>query len=269
MAKPARKPTAQVPGGKDHPLLQAFDAVQQAEKLRRAGKLDRARSVCANALKQYPDYVAALHTMGLILADQSQYDKALEQMHRAMMLNPVDPKILTGLSGVYLRVGSHLMAARTLEQAVEVGPKDVNVLMTLGEIYREQKEYELSKEAYEAALEIEPGLMLAEIGLARNLSQIGQLKEAAQIYERHVRQGSRALAHLYALGDLPSALVNIDIIPLLEEAKPTNKRVAADEFKAQLAFARAIAFNRAGRFEEAWEQVNRARRYKAAENKKA
>ena len=139
MAKPARKPAAQAPSLNEHPLLQAYDAVQEAEKLRLSARLDRARSVCAMALKQYPDYVGALYTMGLILADQGQFDKALEQMHRAIMLNPLDPKILTGLSGVYLRVGSDLMAARTLEQALEVGPKNANILVTLGEIYHEQR----------------------------------------------------------------------------------------------------------------------------------
>jgi len=271
MAGPAQQSAAHAPGRaerQDPPIVRAFDTLREAEQLRLAGKHDRARSVCALALKEFPDYVGALHTMGLILADQTHYDKALEYLHRALMLNPTDPKVLTGLSGVYLRLGSDLMAARTLEQALEAQPKDVNILVTLGEIYREQKEYEFSKDAYQAALEIEPDLVVAQIGLARNLAQIGELQQAAEIYEKHIRAGSRALNHLLALGALPAQFVNLDILPLLDETVQPPKRLPPDEFKSHIAFAKALALDAAGRYEEAWEQVNRARRYNAAQNKK-
>jgi len=246
-------------------MVQAYDAVQEAEKLRKAGRLDRARSVCALALKPFPDYVAALYTMGLILADQSQYDKALEPLHRALMLNPQDPQILIALSGVYLKLDSHLMAARTLEQASEISPNDANILVTLAEIYREQKEYELAKGAYEAALEAEPTLTVAEFGLLQNLMDIGELEKAAEIVQKHVRGGSRTLFLLYTLSQLPTALVDLDPIPLLDEIEPGAKKISPEDFKAQAAFTKASAFDKAGRHEEAWEQVNRARRYNSAE----
>lgn len=270
MAKRTRKRVPDTrPNNEDHPLLHEFAAVQEAEKLRLAGKFDQARSTCAAVLTKDSDYVAALFTMGLILADQSQYDKALSHLHRATMLNPFDHQILTGLSGVYLRLGANLMAARTLEQALHVAPKDTNILITLGEIYREEKEYELSKEAFEAVLDIEPTLLVAEIGLARNLIHIGELAEAAKIFERQVRGGSRLLSYLYYLSQLPASLVNLDLISLLKEAKPQGKKAVDDQFRAQLAFTKAAALDKAGRYEEAWTQVGEARGYYLVENRTA
>jgi tetratricopeptide (TPR) repeat protein len=220
-------------------------------------------------LKQHPDYVAALQTMGLVLADRSQYEKGLEYLHRASMLNPNDPKILTALSGVYLRLGSSLMAARTLEQARQLAPKDANILATLGEIYREEKEYELSKLAFESALEIEPTFVAAETGLALNLMQIGQLAQAGAILEKKVREGSRSISFLYMLSQLPPSLVSLNIVSLLDEATPHTGKAETDEFRAQLGFSKAAALDKAGRYEEAWACVSEARRYNLVENRKA
>lgn len=240
-------------------FLQLVDAVQNAEKLRLAGKLDAAYSACEKVLKKDPDYVAAVFTMGLILADQSKFPRSLEYLHRAVMFNPHDPKLLTGLSGVYLRLNANLMAARTLEQALAVAPNDANIHMTLGEIYREEKEYELSKQAYEAALGIDPGLSVAEIGLARNLTEIGHLEEAASIYEKYLREESHSLFFLYYLSQLPKDLVSVDLVALLEKASPAPQQNSA-QFRTQLAFTKAAAFDKAGRYEDAWEQVCTARR---------
>src|SRR5688572_18068748 len=122
-------------------LLEARAKLEQAELFRRQKHLDSARKICDDLLKRYPDYVGALHTLGLILADQHDYPGALSQLSRAAMLNNKDWKILTALSGVYLRLNAPQMAAEILEQARKLKPDDASVLITLGEIYREQREY--------------------------------------------------------------------------------------------------------------------------------
>ena len=253
-----------------HPILRAHTAVQDAERLRLDGKLDRAQSECAALLRQYPDFVAALQTMGLVLADRSQYERAVDYLHRAAMLNPHDPNILTGLGGVYLSVGANLMAARTLEQARQLAPSNVNILATLGEIYRAEKEYELSKEAFEAALSIDPGYDAAQNGLALSCMHIGELVKSAAILERKVLQGSRSIEFLYLLSQLPSSLVSLDLLALLNEAERQAGAAAKpnEEFLSHLAFAKAAACDQAARYDEAWTHLCEARRCNLAENRK-
>lgn len=265
-----KKPQSTKPQSADaaHPMVQMFDAVHQAEALRLAGKLNEARTLCGKALKQDRQYVAALFTMGLILADQSDYERSLGYLHRAAMHNPHDPKILTGLSGIYLRMGANMMASRTLEQARGITPGDPNILITLGEIYRDEKEYELSKEAFEAALKIEPDRDVAQMGLARNLNEIGELDRARRLFESRLEDGSRSMACLYHLSQLPTSLVTVDVLALLDEAKPAEKQ-SMDDFRSQRSFARAAALDKAGRHEEAWSEVCKARRYNSGENRRA
>src|SRR5262249_21160601 len=119
------------------PLLDAFQTLQQAEQLRQQHEFARARSICESLISRHPDYAAALHTLGLILADQGRYEEALDCLVRAVMLNPHSWISLTALSGVYLRLGAVESALSTLEQAKSIEPRDPSVLLTAGDVYRE------------------------------------------------------------------------------------------------------------------------------------
>ena len=200
--------TASTPkaGAEIHPFEQMITAVQEAEKLRLAGQLDRALSTCGAVLKQDPDYVAALFTMGLILADRSQYEKALGYLHRAAMINPYDPKILDRIERSLFKAGLKFDGGENAGTGSRsLLPGMPTSIATLGEIYRNEKEYELSKQAFETALEIDPEFTWQpRSGLALNLMEIGHLSEACAIFGKHVSQGSRSLAASLPLVPTPS-----------------------------------------------------------------
>src|SRR5262249_22437924 len=144
-----------------NPLQASFIQLQEAEQLRQQRKFSRAQAICESLVRRYPDYVAALHTLGLIHADKENYQRAFDCLARAAMLNPESWTTLTALSGVYLRLGANEMAAQVLEQARRLQPRDVSILVTLGEIYLEEREYQLAQETHRQALDIEPNLLAA------------------------------------------------------------------------------------------------------------
>ena len=106
----------------DNPIQDAFIRLEHAEQLRLQGKLDRAQRVCKSLLREHPDYMAALHTIGLIYADKGNHQQSLNSLVRAAMLNPRSWSTLTALSGVYLELKATEMAAHTLEQARAIRP---------------------------------------------------------------------------------------------------------------------------------------------------
>ena len=124
----------------------SFLRVQQAEALRQHGRFDQAEAICESLVRSCPDYVAALHTLGLVLADQERHRDALIYLVRAVMLNPRSWTALTALAGVYLRLGATEMASQTIEQATAIEPGDASVLLMLGDVRREQCEYEIARE---------------------------------------------------------------------------------------------------------------------------
>lgn len=246
-----QKNTAHTAGEPENPLREARERLAEAERLRQEGKLGAAQSICEKLLARYSDYMGALHTLGLILADKHDYSRALVPLVKAAMLNPRSWITLTALSGVYLRLGAREMAAQTLEQAARLRPDDVNILVTLGEIYRDDREYELAVETFRKALEEEPDLAVATQGLASTLSSLGEDAKAAHLLEGLVKRQGVSVTTLYSLARLPKDVVSVDLVSLLQDVERSTE-AHDEEDKIAMEFTRAAIFDKAGRHEAAW-----------------
>lgn len=235
------------------------DQLEEADRLRQQGKLDRAETICNGLLRRYPDYVAAFHTLGLVYLDKRSYDRALNCLVRASMLDPENWMTLTALSMAYLRLGATETAARTLERALAIRPGDAAILTTLGEIRREEREYELAEECYRQALGIDPGLESAAIGQALCLAAMGRNREAGHVLEQAWRQGHRSLNLLHVMATLPAGTLSFDLLAALDAIAPRQADTDA-ESRNTFAFVRAAALDKIGRHTEAWEHLVAANR---------
>src|SRR5215475_4496857 len=195
---------------------QARRQLQQADDLRRQGQLDRAESICFELTRRYPDYVAALHTLGLVHLDRRNFQRALDCLVRAEMLDPGNGMILTALGLTYMRLGARDMAARTLGQALASGFDDATVFASLGELYRNDHDYTRAEEAYRKALALDGGLESSKIGLALCLSALGRYTEAADVLQDAFRRDHCSLSLLDAIASLPQKSVNIDLAAALD-----------------------------------------------------
>jgi tetratricopeptide (TPR) repeat protein len=236
------------------PLLQSHSRLREAERLRQAKALDKSQTICVDLLKAHPDYVGALQTLGLVLADRRDYEGARLNLSRAAMLNPRDWKILTALAGVYLKLDAREMAMRTLEQARGFKPNDANILATLAEIYREEREYELAAAAYEQAQALDPSLRAMRIGLGSSLIHLGRFDEAAQAFISLFREDAQDLAALAALAQMPSGFAGIDVLKSLGEVRARPGQTH-EEFEITRAFARSAALDGAKLHSEAWNEL--------------
>jgi Flp pilus assembly protein TadD len=133
--------------GQSRPGTHPREQLEEADRLRQQGKLDRAEAICYPLVRRYPGYVAAMHTLGLVYLDKGNFERALDWLVRASMLEPTNWMTLTALSLTYLRLGANEAAAQTLERALAIKPQDASILASLGEIHREGREYEAAEEA--------------------------------------------------------------------------------------------------------------------------
>src|SRR5262245_55381522 len=184
------------------PVRDAFLGVQGSDQLRLARQFDQAQALCEGLLREYPDYNAALHTLGLIQLDKGDYQRALDSLVRAAMYDPQNWGTLIALSVVYLKLHAAEMATQTLERARALNPDDVGLFLTLGEIYMEEREYELGRDVFGRALAREPNLAPAAMGLATACSYLGEFAEAAKVLEGMIARGQRSLDVLVALAGL-------------------------------------------------------------------
>lgn len=246
---------------KTSPLIEARNQLEYAEGLRQKGKLVAAQKSCEALLRLYPDYVGALHTLGIILADRGKLHQAQDAFTQALNLNPRDWVVLTALSTVYLQNGANEMAARTLKQALKHKPDDERVLATLGEIYKDEREYERSAQSFRRVVDMDPEFSEAWLGLGRALGHMGELSESAKCFEEVIRIEKQSLSALYGLSQLPASLVKVDLLALLASvdcSAGTNK----EDLDVTRAFANGATLAKAGRYKQAWETlkaVNRKR----------
>jgi tetratricopeptide (TPR) repeat protein len=258
-----RPTNAQPSSGQPKPARLPRDQLEEADRLRQQGKLDQAEAICNALTRRYPDYVAALHTLGLVYLDKRIFQRALDCLVRASMLDPNNWMTLTALSMAYVRLGATEMAAQTLERALVIRPQDAAILASLGEIRREEREYEIARQAYRQALAIDPNLASAAIGLALCLSSMGQNSDAARVLEEAFKRGHRSLNLLHVVTTLPAGTVGIDVLSALDALFARQNEPDA-EFKNTSEFVRAAALDRAGRHTEAWPLLVAANRPLAA-----
>ena len=257
-----------------NPVTAAHIRLAEADRLRKAGKLKQAHAICEALLEKHPDYVGALHTLGLVCMESKSYWAALSYFVRAAMLNPKDWTILVNLANVYLGLGAEDMAAHALEQARALKSDDPNIQFTLGQIYEAQREYELAAECFAKALDLDPDYPGAAHILGGCCGHLGDVERAASALKRALtspQTTTHRLQILYLLSQLPAAVVDVDLLSGLDEAYATDDK-NDPEFEMRAAFIRGSAFHKQGRHEEAWENLVAAntgpdRRYAGAYEK--
>jgi tetratricopeptide (TPR) repeat protein len=240
-------------------LQESFIRLQQAEQLRQRARFDEAQSICELLLQRHPDYAGALHTLGLIAGDREDHQQALNYLVRAAMLNPRNWMTLTALSGVYLRLGAVEMAKQTIGQARLIEPKQGGVLLLQGDIFREDREYQFARDAYRQALAIDPSLTAAAIGLGWCLADLGEHRQAAEVFESLIQRGIPLVEPLRALASFPAAAVRIDLLSRLDKVHRQQDESVA-QFERAIAFIRATGLDQAGHHALAWEQAMRVNR---------
>jgi Flp pilus assembly protein TadD len=245
-------PAALAPGF-GSPTLEAGAALQDAEKLRRAGDFKRAIAVCERLLGAFPDYYGALQVLALVLSEAGKHQAALLPAIRAAMVNPRDSYAAWFLSTLYSELGAEEMALRSVRQALELKPEEPGALTTLGTIYKDAREYELAAAAYKSALHIDPAIVEAWLGLASSLEHIGDLSGAVAALEEVIAGDiSAPIGALAALSQLPSSLHKVDILALLEKHQRPDFK--SEERASIVPFVRGAVLDRAGRHAEAWKE---------------
>ncbi len=241
------------------PLQAAHAKLSEAERCRRAGELDRARTLCEALLAEHSDYVGALQTLGAVHLAKQNFRQALSCFVQAAMHCPKDWVNLTNLGTVYLRLGARRLARQTLEEARRLQPDDAHLQMSLAEVHREERDYALAGERYQRALELSPSHADAAHGLADACLQLGRTEEAAAALKLAHQLRPDSVAILYSATQLPEAAAQIDLLKALDGVRRQEAQNQA-EFEAVRDFTRAAALDRLGRHEEAWAALVEANR---------
>ncbi len=245
---------------KQDPLGPTANKLQEAEQLRRQKKHRQAKRICEDLLQEFPDYVGALHTLGLIFADMRQYEKSVTLLGKAAMFCPVDWRIYTALAGLNLELKRPDTAIANLEQAQKLSPGNIEIIATLAEVYRDQKEYELSARNFEMVLKHKKDDRSTKILLANCHEHLGNLSDACEIYESLIIDGQHNIDIIGALLQLPESLHSLDFNSVFSDI---DELAVKDMYK--LNYIKSIYNHRNNRYKEAWSELEEANEVKKVE----
>ncbi len=234
----------------------------EAERLRRAGNLDGAQAICQALLKEHPNYVGALQTLGVVHLERRSFQDAYRCLNLAALLCPEDAVTLDNLANAYMGLGGHTMAAHFLSLARNLRPHDHTLLWTLANLHREQRDYGAAADVFRNILKELPASADAAHGLGDCLVQLGQIEEARDALDLAHRLDPSSIAILYSLSQLPRCGAGIDLIPALAKVR-RQKGQGEAAYAMQCALTRAAACDQRADHAGAWASIMAACRLAA------
>jgi predicted O-linked N-acetylglucosamine transferase (SPINDLY family) len=134
-------------------IQQSFDLAVQHHQ---SGRLREAESLYRQVLAQYPNHADALHLLGVIALQSSQYPAAADLIARAIALRPTEAPYHNNQGNAWMSLGKLDAAAASFRQALALRPSYAEAHYNLGLVFQKQ---ELAPDAiaeYRTALQLKP-----------------------------------------------------------------------------------------------------------------
>lgn len=192
---------------------------------------------------------------GKIALACKDYDQAIEAFRKAATINPRDIESLTNLGTLYDQMGRADEAVPILEQAIaaKAHPKTA---MALGAAKRHVFDTPGALAAYQTALNLDPKLTEAAVQVAAAQTELGAFEEAAKSLKQALSVRSNHPGALAALLSLKTDSADEHHITAAEALLNSGQLREDDE--SRLAFGLARAYERSGRYDEAFSSAQRA-----------
>jgi eukaryotic-like serine/threonine-protein kinase len=199
----------------------SLDALKQYSlgiESHRAGKFEEARAFYESALREDPNFTAAMASLGMIDFEKFDKENGKTLLSKAVaQVGTVTDRERFGILAFYARaVENNLPAAiQHLKACVALYPDDSTTHNNLGHFYRQMKRYDDSVAEFKEAIRIDPTLMISYNGLAITyLDGLGDMNATIELSKRQISQDDRqfwAYDHLgwayLGKGDLEQARI--------------------------------------------------------------
>jgi tetratricopeptide (TPR) repeat protein len=215
----------------------------------RARDFAEAERCCRELIERDARHFDALHLLGVVCLDRSQYSDAVDYLTRAERERADEPQIHYHLGTALLGLKQYPEAEAHLRRAVALRPDDSLALNNLGNALAGGGRHEDAIECFREALALQPGRASARYNLGRSLAALDRLEEAVASFHAALADASaepHRRADVYA--SLGEALVGLG---RYDEALATCRAMA--DLRAEVAeWNESLALLLLGRFAEGW-----------------
>ena len=179
-----------------------------AEALEAQWRLQLSRNNCVDAeetlmttLDHYPSNAAAQYSLYQALCCQGKWLAAYEAARRASILDPFNDQYAMDRASTLILLDDYDGAKEIWRRILEQHPNKSTGYRGLGHFHRFSGELAKAQQWYTQALDVNSGLIWNKLYAARNLTDMGLMKEAIALYPENHRWELH-----YAAGDFDTAL---------------------------------------------------------------
>jgi Tfp pilus assembly protein PilF len=158
--------------------------IHQALDCHRQGNLAQAEKLYAEVLAIRPDYVDALHMLGLIKLQRSDLVGALQLMSGALRIRPKSPEVLLNYANVLSALGRDGDALTALDQVLSVKRRSIEAHNNRGAVLERLGRDQEAMEAFDRALDIKGNHADALYNRGSVLRKMGRHDEALRDFRR-------------------------------------------------------------------------------------
>ena len=177
-----------------------IDATYEGRAIEQAKLLD-AIALVAN---KYPESHLVYHVAGIALTEASQFEKAIENLEKAVTLDPKQVEPVLMLADAYVKSGKQEKAIETLNQALMNGLASASLFLALGDTFAQLGRPDDAIKNLEKSRDLEAKNVKTYRYLAQAYVDAGRFPEAEQAAAAAIRLGAGE-ASIYTLWALSLA----------------------------------------------------------------
>jgi Tfp pilus assembly protein PilF len=200
----------------------------------RSGRGEEAAAHFGDVIDRSPWFIAAFLGRAAAWEGLGRYDRAEEDLRRALSVWPGSPGVTLALGRLSARRGRLEQALATLHQAADLDPTQAEPWVAIGEIQLRQGRADLAAEAFQTAAEKDPSFPRVNILIGDALEKkgypeiaVGFFQKAASVDSTGVEPRLRLANALHATGKRCQALDSLKAARELE-TDPGRRDALAD-----------------------------------------
>ncbi len=202
-----------------------------AVQLHKQGKLDQAELLYRQILDEMPDHADALHLLGVVAHQRSQFGRAVKLIQKAVQLAPDAGAYYCNLAEACRMAGDIKGSLEAGRKAVALVPHSPDAHNHLGLALQVEEKFADAAIAFRDAIELRSDFALAYNNLGGVLRELGQTDEALVAYRKSVELAP----------NLPLALSNLGQLLLEKGEKDEAEKYCREAVRLAPAFPEGLS----------------------------
>lgn len=186
--------------GQESQTVSVNQTLEEAVTHHRGGRFQQAEQLYRKILETQPTHADALHLLGLLDYQRSEYDRALDLIAQAIRQNKKNPLYHYNHALTCEKAGRLDEAIRSYLMALHLKSNYVEAQSNLGNVYRQQGDLDAALKAFEQAIKMNPEYAGGYNNLGVILKEKRELDRAIDAYQEALRLNPQNAESYYNLG---------------------------------------------------------------------